>query len=64
MTTPKGSTQRIVALRVSIVRKMADEVIRKRFHIPDKEKISFIIEVKDAKNTKKNQLKMQLNASG
>jgi hypothetical protein len=53
MTTPKGSTQRVVALRVSIVRKMADEVIRKRFHIPDKEKISFIIEVKDAKNTKK-----------
>jgi len=52
MATPTGSTQRVVALRVSIVNKMADDVTRKRFHIPDKEEISLIIEAKDAKNTK------------
>jgi len=40
---PTGSTQRAVALRLSIVNKMADKVTRKRFHIPDKEEISFTI---------------------
>jgi hypothetical protein len=52
MTTPTRSTQRVVALRVSIVNKMAHDVTRKRFRIPDKEEISLKIETKDAKNTK------------
>ena len=33
---------------------MADDVTRKRFHIPDKEEISLIIEAKDAKNNQKS----------
>jgi len=33
---------------------MADDVTRKLFHIPDKEEISWIIEVKDAKNNQKS----------
>jgi hypothetical protein len=53
MATATGSTQRVVTLCISIVNKMADEITRKRVHIPDKE-ISFIIEAKDAKNTKKS----------
>ena len=43
MVTSTRSKQRVVALCVSIVNKMADDVTRKCFHIPDKEEISLII---------------------